>query len=66
MSNDHSITPPTYVCQKHGQIIDVIVSALHYLPGRWCQICWLESLDRNGVCRVVPTSEWPTKPKDHP
>jgi hypothetical protein len=34
----------TVICPKHGEHEHVIISNIEGHEGRWCQICWLESL----------------------
>lgn len=43
---------PLFRCSKHGAITQIISSTIPGHEGRWCQICWLETLARNGVHRV--------------
>jgi hypothetical protein len=36
--------PPAVDCPKHGVHVYTIQSAIPGHEGRWCQICWLDSL----------------------
>lgn len=46
------IKSPEYRCPKHGIIDSVLTSYIKEIPGNWCMKCYLENLDKCGVCRV--------------
>jgi hypothetical protein len=48
------LSPPRYLCPVHGTINSVLVSTFPNMSGYWCQLCFLEMLDKQGVSRVVP------------
>ena len=47
------LNPKKFLCPKHGEHEHVISSNIKGHEGNWCQICWLESLDRIGIPRVL-------------
>jgi len=42
-----------FLCPTHGEVEYTIQSTIKGHESRWCQICWLESLERTGVNRVT-------------
>lgn len=53
--HDGSITfkLPQYRCSVHGVTSNVIHSNIPGHVGEWCQLCWVEMLDKVGVQRVT-------------
>lgn len=45
VNNNLSVLTQEYiVCPKHGKHQHIISSTIQGHAGKWCQICWLESL----------------------
>lgn len=48
---------PKFECPVHGITENVIQSTIPGHEGAWCNICWIDSLERLGVCRVMRVEE---------
>lgn len=49
--------PKIYVCPSHGEIDATINSSHKGREGDWCQLCFIDSLERIGVHRVTEKKE---------
>jgi hypothetical protein len=49
---DVKFAQPLYRCPVHGESPNCIRSTIPGHEGEWCQICWMEQLDKLGVHRV--------------
>ena len=55
--NTVTIFNNVFECPTHGLTENYIQSSIPGREGYWCQLCWLEALDRMGVCRMKPAGK---------
>lgn len=54
LTPEMSISQPEYVCPVHGDIgPNIIVSSIKEHEGEWCQVCYVEWMERT-LKRVTP------------